>query len=369
MASILLYSPFNHRSRDTESLMLSFQGQGHRVISLSQQEGNLINDFLTSHGIETHSYVLPGRRGGWWYYLRHLIFFIGFCWKHRVDIVYSHLEPANFVASIGQYLIRAKTYLCRHHIDEGMLYKFDKDLSYRITYRLARKIIVVSNHAKRYMIDYEGIPPRKIMHINLAYNFKLYNPPDEQKVREIRNQFKSVVLLLSACRLTAFKRPDIVIHTVKRLTDHGLDAKLILLGVGEMQEHLERLTAELGLQNKVFMPGYVSNVVDYMAAADFFVHPSLLDSSCVTVKEAGLVKLPIIVCRGVGDFDDYLIHEKNGFLVDRDKFVEDSAEIIKLNYQNDELLQNIGENLKKTVVELFSIENVIEHYNTLNSTR
>jgi glycosyltransferase involved in cell wall biosynthesis len=219
------------------------------------------------------------------------------------------------------------------------------------------------------MIDHENIPVKKITHINLAYDFSLYTPPNEQKVREIRNQFKAVVLLLSVCRLTAFKRPNVAIHTVKELTDQGLDVKLILLGNGEMQDELERLIAELGLQNKVFMPGYVSNVVEYMAAADFFVHPSLLDSSCVTVKEAGLVKLPVIVCRGIGDFDDYLIHEKNGFLVEKDKFVEDSAEIIKLNFQNDELLRNIGENLRKSVLELFSIEHVIERYNALNNPR
>jgi glycosyltransferase involved in cell wall biosynthesis len=346
--------------------MLAFQGQGHRILSLSQQEGNKINDFFTSRGIEAHSYVLRGSRRGWWYYLRHLIFFIQFCWRHRVDIVYSHLEPANFVASIGQYLIRGKTYLCRHHIDEGMLYKFDKDISYRITYFLARKVIVVSNHARRYMIDREGIPGRKIMHINLAYDFNLYCPPDEQKVREIKSNSKAAVLLLSACRLTAFKRPDLVIHTVKRLINEGIDAKLILLGNGEMEEELGRLISHLGLQSKIFMPGYVSNVIDYMAAADFFVHPSLLDSSCVTVKEAGLVKLPVIVCRGIGDFDDYLVHEENGYLVDKDKFVDDAAEIIRLNYQNKERLLIIGENLRKSVLKLFSIENVIERYNSLN---
>src|SRR5688572_19390115 len=103
MARILFYSPFNQRSRDTESLMLAFNKQGHKVICLSQQEGNLINDFLNANGVTAVSYVIPGRRNGWWYYCRHLFFFVRFCWKHNIQIVYSHLEPANFVAAIGQY--------------------------------------------------------------------------------------------------------------------------------------------------------------------------------------------------------------------------------------------------------------------------
>lgn len=366
MSNILFYAPFNQRSRDTESLMIAFHLQGHKVICLSQQEGYLINDFLNANGVIAISYVLPGERSGWWYYLRHLIYFIRFCGRHRIDIVYSHLEPANFVASVGQYFVKAKTYLCRHHIDEGLLYRFDKDLYYRITYRLARKIIVVSNHAKKYMVEEENIPERKIRHINLAYDFKLYDTPDELKTAAIRNQFKAEILLVAACRLTAFKRPDLIIETVKKLDDSGLDVKLILLGTGEMHNQLRALIEKLGLEQKIFMPGYVSNVLEFMMAADFFLHPSLLDSSCVAIKEAGLVKRPVIVCNGVGDFDDYLVHGQNGFSINPEKYVEESVAVIMEHYQNKDLLKKIGENLRMSVLELFSIEHVVHQYDSLN---
>ncbi len=369
MACILFYGPFNQHSRDAESLMIAFHQQGHRVIFLSQQEGHEVIDFLQKNNVRAYAHALSGKRSGGWYYLRHLFFFTHFCWKHHVDIVYSHLEPANFVASIGQYLIRGKTYLCRHHINEGQLYKFDKDLYYRVTYRLARKIIVVSNHARRYMIEKEHIPGRKIMHINLAYNFDLYPKPEEQKVRSIRKEFQADIVLLVACRLTEYKRPDAAIQLVQKLMDLGLDVKLMVLGKGEMFDELQTLIVDMGLQKKVFMPGYVDNVLEFMMAADFFVHPSLLDSSCVAVKEAGLARLPVIVCEGIGDFNDYIVHAKNGFLVAPDKFVQDSTEIISQHFSNKELLNHMGENLRKSVLELFSIENVIEQYDALNNAR
>ena len=366
MATILFYSPFNQRSRDTESLMIAFQKQGHKVMSLSQQEGLQINDFLNSHGITASSYVIPGERSGWRYYLKHLIFFIRFCRKHKIEIVYSHLEPANFVASIGQYFIKARTFLCRHHINEGKLYQFDKDLYYRLTYRLAKKIIVVSDQARRYMIEYEGIPAHKVIHINLAYSFHLYLNPDQQRVEVIRKQHRAEVLLSSACRFTVSKRPDQSILTVKKLVDQGIDAKLILLGKGEMHDDLERQIVELNLQNRVFMPGYVSNVLEHMAATDFFLHPSLMESSCVVVKEAGLVNLPVIVCKGVGDFDEYILHGENGFIAEKDNFAERAASVILTNFRKQELLKTVGANLKKSVLRLFSIEHVIEQYSSLN---
>ena len=366
MPTILFYSPFNNRSRDTESLMIAFSKQGHQVLSLTQQEGYYINGFLNDHGVTAYSNVLKGARYGWWYYFRHLLFFIRFCWRHKIDIVYSHLEPANFVASIGQYLIKAKAYLCRHHIDEGRLYHFDKDLSYRITYQLAKHIIVVSDHSKRYMIDHEKIPSTKILHINLAYDFDLYEKQRKSSVQEIRDHYKAEVLLLSACRMTAFKRPEKVIEVAKRLLDRGLDVKLIMLGNGEMKNELEILIKNLHLNDRIFMPGYVTNVLDYMAAANFFLHPSLLDSSCVAIKEAGLVKLPVIVCKGIGDFDDYLIDGKNGFAVNPDAFIDEASKVVEINFQNIELLRCIGESLNKSILDLFSIEHVLVKYDSLN---
>jgi len=368
MSVILFYSPFNQRSRDAESLMIAFHKQGHDVISLTQQEGNVINEFLSDRGIQTYAYVLPGKRTGSWYFLRHLVHFIRFCWEHQIDIVYSHLEPANFVASIGQYFIKAKTYLCRHHINEGNLYQFDKDLYYRITYRLAKNILVVSNHAKLYMIEHERIRKEKITHINLAYDFNFYEKPVEQNVRMIKREYPAELLLLSACRLTMYKRPELVIQTVKELTDKGLDVKLIMLGKGEMQDQLQLLIQNLNLQDKIVMPGYVSNILEFMAAADFFLHPSVLESSCVAVKEAGLVKLPVIACQGVGDFDDYLVHKENGFLVPSENYVKAAAEIIVTSFGDKKLLQRIGENLRTSIFELFSVEKIIEQYNSLNKT-
>lgn len=366
MAIILFYAPFNQRSRDNESLMIAFHQQGHRVMCLSQQEGLQINDFLNSKGITAVSYIVPGKRHGWKYFLKHLVFFIRFCGKNKIDIVYSHLEPANFVASIGQYFIKAKTFLCRHHIDEGHLYNFEKDLYYRLTYRLARRIIVVSDHARKYMIAREHIPARKIKHINLAYDFSLYGTPDIENVKLIRNKFSSEILLVTACRLTEFKRPELAIQLVKKLVDAGANVKLIMLGKGELFEKLLTLTEELDLTERVFLIGYVSNVLDYMKAADFLIHPSLLDSSCVAVKEAALVDLPVVVCKGVGDFDDYIVHGHNGFILDPDRFVEDAKNTILSFSKDRSAVAKVGSQLHRDVINIFDISSVLPNYDPLN---
>jgi glycosyltransferase involved in cell wall biosynthesis len=365
MARILFYVPFNQRSRDTESLMIAFRRQGHEVTCLSQQEGSQIFDVLKANGVKVVSKIFPGVRVGWRYFMKHIAFFIRFCRSNKVDIVYSHLEPANFVASIAQHFIPAKVYLCRHHNDEAMLYKYDRDISYKITYRLASRVIVVSEKARRHMVDEEGVSANKLTHINLAYDFDLYDRGTDANVAAIRNNMGGKIVLLSVGRLTTYKRPHLAIRLLKALVVAGLDARLVILGQGEMKAELESLAKELELQDRVVLPGYVGNVLEYMRASDFLVYPSINDSSSVTVKEAGLVQLPVIICKGVGDFDDYISNGKNGFAVEPAHFVEEASKIIMAN-SDSRKLADMGIALNASIIHRFSIANVIQEYDALN---
>jgi glycosyltransferase involved in cell wall biosynthesis len=364
--NILFYSPFDLRSRDTESLMLAFKKQGHTVTSLTQGTGDVIHAYLRDKGIKTYSNFLPGKHNAW-YYVRQIIFLIKFCKRHRIAVVYSHLESANFVASIAQYFIKANVYICRHHIDEAALYGFDKSIAYKITYRFAKKIIVVSDQAKTYMIRHEKIKPHKIIHINLAYDFSLYKQPDSNAVQAIRSQASCSVILLTACRLTVHKRPQLAVHTLDKLLKKGINARLIILGSGEEEKNLKDLIAELNLVSRVTMPGYVSNMPDYLAAADFLVHPSVLESSCVIVKESGLVNTPVIVCKGIGDFDSYLQQGFNGFLVDRGIFAEEAADLIEKNFSNTSFLEAMGASLHHRIRDNFEINRILPAYDKLNN--
>jgi glycosyltransferase involved in cell wall biosynthesis len=356
---ILFYSPFNHRARDAESVMLALHRKGHEVISLTQAEGYLINDFLRSCGIEAHAHPLPGRKN-FLFYSKQLIFLIRFCREHRIDVVFSHLDPANFVASVAQYFMTASVFLFRHHIDEAALYDYAHNWSYRLTNLLAKKIIVVSKRAAGYMIAAEKVPARKISQINLSYDFSLYKPVDEEIVRGIRNQYPCKLLLITVCRLTTFKRPQLSIEVVRQLRKSGIDARLLILGNGEMREELEETIRRYELSSDVFLTGHVSNVLDYLAAGDVVIHPSVLESSCVVVKEAGLVSKPVIVCRNIGDFDDYIRDEWNGFVVDQNAFVEQSVKI--LSRFDPQVGRKLGENLRSEVLKNFDIEKTISRY-------
>ena len=366
--TILFYTPFNLRSRDTESLMEAFIKQGHKVILLTQAEEGVYHENCRKLGVEVNTYVLK-KKNSFIYFMKHALYLIKFCKKNKVDVLYAHLETAGLPAVLAQYFIKAKVYVCRHIIDEAYLFNSKNFIILtRIVYLLAKNIIVVSEHCKQFMVDVESVSEKKIQVIFLAYNFKLYQEPNEPNVAGIRKKYQADLLLIVACRLVAPKRTEAAINVIEKLIEKGINAKMVVLGTGPDFDKINNYILQRNLSASVFMEGFKLNVMDYLSASDILIHPSLSDSSSVIIKEAGLNKKVVIACSGIGDVDDYLVHEKNAILVSKENTVEEmTAAIIKL-YTNQEIRKVIGENLYNLVTERFSIDSILPAYNKIHNS-
>jgi glycosyltransferase involved in cell wall biosynthesis len=359
--NILFYTPFNNRSRDTESLMIQLKERGHNIFYVSQNYGASIQQVLQEKGVNVFNSPLAGKLSLWTLF-KEVVFLIKFCRRHRIEVVFSHLESANFIAALVQYFIKANVYIGRHHVDELHLIGKQNLLSYRLTYRLARRVIVVSRRAKEFMVREENIDPAKIDVINLSYDFDLYPSVNTINVGEIRKKYACRLLLVTACRLVKDKRPDSSIGVLEKLVQSGIDAKLLILGGGELFEELKKIVVDRNLSERCFVLGRVENILDYLAASDVLLHPSLLDSSSVIVKEAGLVRIPVVVCAGVGDVDDYIVNGENGIVVDKDNFKEESAGYLKNIDRFFSEKEKLGNNLHTSVEQLFSVHTNIHYY-------
>lgn len=345
--------------------MIGFHQQGHRVISLSQAEGHFIHEILTAQGIETYSFI-PRSNANWVRFGKHFFYLIKFCRQNRVDVVYSHLEPANVISVFAQYFIRARVYICRHHVDQLALINQSGRLSYRLIYSLARNIIVVSEAARNYMIREEKIPARKIITIPLGYDFDLYPPVRAEEVARLKALFNCSLTLVTAGSLSSLKRPELAVEVLDALRTRGFDCKLIFLGEGPLKDPLLEKIERAQLMPFVRFEGYVGNILEFFNAADILLHPSISESSCVVVKEAGLAELPVIVCKGVGDFDEYIIHDHNGWLVHPDHFVTEALTLIIRNHDQS-VRERIGKMLRAEIRSRFSVERALKSYQGLNN--
>lgn len=362
---VLLYTPTNARAVDLQSVLELFVKMGHEVHLLSQLPEGPLHRNVKPMGVHTHSFV-AGSSGMVSYY-RHAKYLARFIKKHRIDVVFAHLQAAGLATGIARKLTTFNWYYVRHNTDEHKLQKSRNAawINY-FTNKLAPAIIAPSEKVYRYLVETEKINPVKIIRINYGYNFSQYLLSDKTgNAAEIRAQYPCRMLLVSVARLIPVKRHMLMFDVVERLRKEGADIKMICLSDGPFRNELQQYINDHELDKAVFLLGARSNVFDYLEAGDVFFHLSATEASNSAVKEAGYCKKTAIVCNDVGDFDDYIENGINGFIADKQQPVELSLAAIRKLYNNPGLAQQMGQALHDKIVKEFAIENVAPLYEKL----
>jgi glycosyltransferase involved in cell wall biosynthesis len=123
--------------------------------------------------------------------------------------------------------------------------------------------------------------------------------------------------LITMGRLTPQKGYDLLVATAKLLQDSSLDFKWYVLGVGPLQEDLNRSIAANQLENSIVFLGLKENPYPYILQSDIYVQPSRFEGKSVALDEAKLLQKPIVVTN-FSTAADQIQHEKNGLVVAMD---------------------------------------------------
>src|SRR6185437_800103 len=194
--NILFYYPDKERSISLSSLMIAFQQQGHTVFLLTQvSEGDLHND-VKDAGVQTFCHPIKKNRFTS-FYLKHILYLTSFTKKHKIDLVYSHIQRANFISAFAQYFSPSKFIFCRHHSDCAFIdNNFNEKMMDRIINQLGKEFIVPSQKVLNQMQVVEKVKNKKIHLIRYAYDFDKYKKPNLGNVHKIKEEYKTGLLLV-----------------------------------------------------------------------------------------------------------------------------------------------------------------------------
>ncbi len=322
-----------------------------------------LHEELEKMGITTFSYVLE-RKNSWVYFYKHARYLAAFCRKNKVDTVWSHLQESNVIAVLAQPFLKAKLVPFRHHDESTFHALYGKKFGIkrprmevlidRFINRFAKRIVVLSNQTQLTLKNYEGCDPRKIIVCPLIYDFTRYPVPDQANVEAIRQQIPAELRLIMISRMIESKQHLAAFRVFKKLKDEGLSIKMIVTDDGPLRPQLEKFIQENNLGTDIIMTGYRTDLTDYMEAVDLLVHPSLTEASNNVVKEMGWHEKTVAVCEGVGDFDDYIKGNVNGFILNRSELELTVEHAIREAYSKKNSLVKMGQQLKKEVLERFS---------------
>jgi glycosyltransferase involved in cell wall biosynthesis len=360
---ILFFYPPNRRTIALETVIKEVKDRGNNIEVLTLSEPGDFHQWLEENGIKCYTNTEKASNSIV-FYLKNIFFLISFCRKNKYEVVWSHLQPCNFIAVISQFFISTRVVIFRHHfhaiIKTDGLAAINKNekLIEKITCSLAKELVVPSSEVYNGMVNYENIDPKKIEIIPYIYNFKEYKLPNEADVQKIRNKYACRLLLIMVARLIPMKRHILLFPVYKKLKKEGFDFKVLIMDEGEEKERLQEYVKENNLEKHVFFIGFTRNVLGYMAAADLMVHPSFTDASSSALKEMGILSKPVMVCKGVGDVDEYIVHQKNGWVITENNEAQQFEQYIKDAYEFPLKVIELGNLLKQTVLEKFSISDL-----------
>ena len=254
------------------------------------------------------------------------------------DVAISYLWPHYFVAE----KVNAKKKIAWIHTDYSTI-ETDVDMDLKMWNKFDY-IMAVSEECKNaFLKKYPRLKDKvKVMENITSPDF--IRTMAKESIEDIKsdNSFK----LVSVARLSHAKGIDNAVRTLKILHNRGLtNIKWYVVGYGGDETIIRRLITENNLEDSFILLGKKINPYPYMKMADLYVQPSRYEGKAVTVTEAQILGMPVLITNyptaksQIKDGYDGLICELS---------VEGIAKSIEDLFKNKNKLKILKENCKSS---------------------
>ena len=212
--------------------------------------------------------------------------------RRKPDVVYSTMVGANIVAAASMIGLRNRPFLVARetnsHSARGDL-SFAQRAAAGWAYRRAAAVVALSEGIRRELIEDCRLEPGRVVTI--------HNPVD---VEDFRSRAVGAAcpwpgdgpVVVAAGRLVRQKGFDILLRAFADTAAAG--ARLAILGDGPEREALARLAGELGVSERLIMPGHVAEPAPWFAHAAAFALSSRWEGFGHVIVEAMACGAPVV---------------------------------------------------------------------------
>lgn len=268
------------------------------VISMYPRQGHVYEKKVEDAGIPIHYLGKQGHAS-----LRAMVRLWRLLSEMKPDVVHTHIFAA-FYAMPWVMTHRAKQVHTIHT-------KPDNEFNSRILRGILRlmsrlgklRFVAISKMNQQIACEVFRCPPEEYPCVN--------NPVEIERFYSGQKDPDSVTFI-SVGRLNYFKNFSLAIRAMPQVLSEIPNARLVIVGGGELAGDLRREAEELGVQERVTFAGEQPKPEDFLAGADVYLLTSHVEGLPLSVLEAMASGLPVIAT-DVGGMAD--IVKDNGVLI------------------------------------------------------
>jgi glycosyltransferase involved in cell wall biosynthesis len=232
-----------------------------------------------------------------------------------VDIIHAHHTHDHWLAVLSAALGGRVPVVRTFHNVRSVR----RSVLARALYRRTAAVLAVSRQIEA-RCRAVGLPPSRVRWMPGMADLPRFSP--DERGEAIREEFKlgAAPVIATVSRLAPNRGHELLLSGFRLLLARAPDARLLLVGKGEMRARLEMLVHELGLGDRVVFTGYRDrDLPAVVGAADCFALMAAgSDDSCRAALEAMAAGRPV-VARRVGALPETVEHGVTGWLIDDER--------------------------------------------------
>ncbi len=310
---------------------------------------------LRSRGVPV--YDIPGT--GWGALPAIVARLVALLRRERVELLHTHMLHATIVGLAAARLAGVSTTLVtRHYTDEG----YEKHAAWMRALDLsllrgATHVAGVSRSVSQYLLREARIPA---VDVSVVPNgIDLGSIEAGRRGAAATGEF----LVGTVGSLNPRKGHADLLTAMAEVVRHSPGARVMIIGEGSERPALEALAARLGVADRVSLPGFRSDVAQWLPRFDLYVQPSRSEPFGISILEA-MAARRAVVATSVGGIPDIVVEGETGLLVPPSDPEALGRAILRVA-EDPARAREMGERGRQRVEEQFTIGTVVRNYERL----
>lgn len=336
------------------TLAASLKTDNRVEISVTVFHNGKLVDYLKSQGIRV--YILPLK---WLFDITSVFKLARLLKDNNIDIIHTHGYKANLIGALASIFHEGTRCIRTEHGLTEPFFGFNKiKMNFyegldRLAGRLlTKKIISVSNDIRNNIASKYQFNSIRTIHNGIAISCNLKK--DTKVIRKQLGIAENTFVIGIVGRLVPVKGHEYFINAARLVLHNRQDVKFLIVGNGPLRQELEKRVGDEYLNNHIIFTGFRDDVKDLISIMDIIVFSSLSEGIPYTLLEAMALNKPVIATN-VGGLGEVISNGKNGLLVNS-KDEKDIAEKCLYLLENKNIVEYLGEEAKKTVIDYFSVD-------------